>query len=414
MDLKVVTGTDRDRVFKLYEGQSLVVGRSSSSDTQLQDPHVSRKHCVLQCVATIVTVTDCGSSGGSFINGRRISSSETIRPGDILRIGRTEIRYELSDSSVDESTVTALPNSMLPDHHQNRTMILGNELSELVGQEIEGYEVEKEIATGRTGVVFLVKQSESGKRFAMKVLWPALSEDDAAMKRFMVTMNTMRDVKHPNIVRLYGAGKSDDYCWLLMEYVKGMDAAKLIERAGDSGMLEWQIAFRIAVHISRALEAAAASKIVHRNIAPQNIIVQASDKVAKLGGLMLVKALNDASSKDLSAVGEMIGKLPYMSPEAVSGSNDLDTRSDIYSLGATVYSLLSGQPPFESKSMLDIIDQIRVQVPARPDRRGMATNDRFEAIVMKMLAKRPEDRYQTPKLLLKDLNFIVQSQGFVI
>jgi serine/threonine-protein kinase len=179
-------------------------------------------------------------------------------------------------------------------------------------------------------------------------------------------------------------------------------------------MLDWQTAYRVAVHIGRALQEAAEHHIVHRNITPQNILVQASDKLAKLGDLMLAKAFEGVLQVDITAPGKLVGELPYMSPEATHGTKDLDARSDLYSLGATVYSLLTGRPPFESKSTVELINKVRDDVPVPPKRYQLSTNDLFEGVVLKMLEKRPQDRYQIPTQLLKDLERVGKYQGVTI
>jgi serine/threonine protein kinase len=162
--------------------------------------------------------------------------------------------------------------------------------------------------------------------------------------------------------------------------------------------------------------------IIHRNITPQNILVQTltpdpspkgrlENRVVKLSDLMLAKAKEGALVQQITKPGELLGDVRYMSPERTSGATALDERSDIYSLGATVYALLTGRPPCEGDSLPETIKKIRTEVPAKPKKYQLAIPDLFEGAVMKMLAKRPDDRYQSAAELLKDLERIAKYQN---
>jgi serine/threonine-protein kinase len=179
-------------------------------------------------------------------------------------------------------------------------------------------------------------------------------------------------------------------------------------------MLDWRYAFHVAVDIARALEAAYARQIVHRNITPANILVRSCDRVAKLADLMLAKAMSGSLARQVTRPGELIGDVLYMSPERTRSQADVDTRSDIYSLGATLYALLTGRPPFESESLLDAIDNIRNAPPVPPKKYQLSIYDLFENVVLRMLQKRPDERYQTPTELLDELRRIGNYQGIAV
>jgi serine/threonine-protein kinase len=221
----------------------------------------------------------------------------------------------------------------------------------------------------------------------------------------------MMPIHHPNIVELYAAGKTGPYCWLAMEYVEGENLTKVIERIGTVGMLDWRYAFRVAVHVGRALEAAFAHEVIHRNITPTNILMRTKDQVVKLSDLMLAKALCGSLARQITQPGELIGDIFYMSPERTRSDAEVDCRSDIYSLGATVYALLTAHPPFEGHSVPEVITNIRQAEPEKPKKYQLSIPDLLEGIVLRMLAKRPADRHQTPGDLLKDLDRVAKYQG---
>jgi serine/threonine protein kinase len=285
----------------------------------------------------------------------------------------------------------------------------------VIGQVVtDRYKIVRRIAKGSSGVIFQALDTKENKPVALKVLWPEFSKNEDEMQRFVRAMKTMMPIKHENLVELYGAGKTGAYCWMAMEYVDGESLTEVIHRIGLSGMLDWTNAFRVATHIARAIEAAFEHQIIHRNITPQNILVRSSDKLAKLGDLMLAKALEGTLAEQITRPGQIVGDIVYMSPERTHGTGGVDCRSDIYSLGATLYALLTGRPPFEGGTLPEAVHKIRNELPVRPKKFQLAIPDFFEDAVMKMLAKEPSDRFQTPTELLKQLERIAKFQTRVV
>jgi serine/threonine protein kinase len=150
---------------------------------------------------------------------------------------------------------------------------------------------------------------------------------------------------------------------------------------------------------------------VHRNVTPTNILLQATDKVHKLGDVMLAKALEGSLAEQITRTGELVGDLAFMSPERTRGLTDLDQRSDLYGLGATLYALLTGRPPFEGTTMIEQITKIRQHEPVKPTKYQLSIPAQFQDVVMKLLAKKPADRYQSAKDLLKDLERVAKFTG---
>jgi serine/threonine protein kinase len=212
-------------------------------------------------------------------------------------------------------------------------------------------------------------------------------------------------------VALYGAGKTSGYCWAAMEYVEGESLTQVIQRIGVAGMLDWRHALRVAIHIGLALDYAHRRQIIHRNIAPPNILMRTADGAAKLGDLMLAKALEGGQGRQITRPGELLGDVNYMSPERTHSAADVDGRSDIYSLGATVYALLTGRPPFADMSLVETITKIRKVDPERPRKFQMGIPEAFEGVVLRMMAKRPEERYPTAADMLAELERVARAQG---
>lgn len=401
--LVVVDGPDKGRTVELKPGETLVIGRGTDCSLQLNDPHASRNHCKISLNGKTAELTDAGSRYGTLVRGQKVQSC-ALHADDVFKVGETEIRFA---DTKHEAARTLPPGQKAAAKPQT-----GAKLRELVGQRLaDRYDVESVIAEGRSGVVFKAREPEADRTVAIKVLWPELAQQEDEVQRFIRTIKTVLPLKHPNIVRLYRAGKNGPYCWMAMEFVEGESVAKVIERIGVGGMLDWQQAFHIALHIARALELAAENKIVHRNITPHNLLIGTKDNVVKLGDLMLAKALEGSLAATITKPGEILGELPYLSPEQTVGDQGVDARSDIYNLGATVYRLVAGRVPVEGKNPAEIIVKIQTESPPPPTKFQLSIPPLFEGVILKMIAKKPEDRFQTPAALLKDLNRVAKYQG---
>ncbi|HCK53896.1 MAG TPA: hypothetical protein DIC23_11825 [Planctomycetaceae bacterium] len=399
LQLVVVSGPDAGRSFALEDNTALLVGRGQDANAQLTDPHCSRKHFQLQVAEGKVLLKDLNSSSGTHVNGTPASDTR-VGPGDTIQIGQTQMRVE--GPGMSDVTVAA---------EANPEAAGAAGATALVGQKIHNYEITKVLSQGSTSVVLQGRDTEQNRDVAVKVLLPELATDEEEMQRFIRAMKTMHPIRHPNIIRIYNAGKTNEHVWVAMEYVDGESVAEMIERIGTVGMLDWRDAFRVCIHIARALNEAFEHKIIHRNITPENILVRAEDKVAKLGDMMLAKALEGTKVEQITQPGQLIGPIPFMPPERTLGSSDVDCRADIYSLGATVYALLTGRPPVEGGNLPELVMKIRDEEPQRPKDFQLSIDDMFEGVVLRMLAKRPEDRYQAPSDLVTELERIAKFQN---
>jgi serine/threonine protein kinase len=390
--LVVIAGPDRGRSFPLTPGQTLQVGRSQATATKLTDPSTSRVHCEIEWQGDKILLINI-STAGTLVNGKAVSEHE-LKPGDMIRLGSTELRFQL-----DGSEQSTLAPGAKPAHAPGSDQLL----NALVGQTLSHYAIESILAKGESGVLYRARDTKTDKLVAFKVLKPELATNEAEIQRFIRTMKTVLPLRHPNLIALQAAGKTGVYCWMAMDYIEGESMTQVIQRIGVAGMLDWSYGFRVAVHIARALEYAHEQSIIHRNVTPQNIMLRVSDKTVLLGDLMLAKALEGTLAQQITRPGELLGDVGYMSPERTRGTGDVDGRSDLYGLGATVYALITGRPPFTGGSLAELIHKIRTADPERPQKYQMSVPNLFQETILKLLAKRPEDRYQTATELLHEL-----------
>lgn len=408
----VLAGPDKDRVFNLKEGAGQMLGRGTQSVYQVTDPTVSRTHCQVLLEGENVSVICQGGSGGTLVNGRKIQN-QALRPGDIVQIGGTQLRFQIEDPAGATTMGGVAP---APAGQKVAAPGQIEQLESLVGKTLAHYEIGTGpiIGRGTTSIVFHATDTRDQRAVALKVLLPEISQDEDELQRFVRAMKTVMPLRHPNIITLYAAGKTGPYCWAAMEYVAGENLTEVIQRIGVAGMLDWRYAFRIAAQIGKALAYAHGQKIIHRNVTPKNIIVDAASKEAKLGDLMKAKAMEGILAKQITRPGELIGDVAYMSPERTRGAADVDGRADIYGLGATVYALLTGRPPFDGGTLVEKITKIRKDDPVKPTKFQLSIPSQFEGTVLKMLAKRPEDRFQTAEELLAELERVGKFHGMKV
>lgn len=388
----IVSGPDQGRVFNLNSEQTLVVGRGDASDTKIDDQTMSRVHFEIHVDGETATLNDKGSAGGTYVQGNKVDSIE-LTPADIIQAGSCQLRFEKLGSS-NETVVTNKPNVPPEDIKA---------LPDLVGTKLGPYQLKSVIAKGASGMVFEAIDSEKNLTAAVKVLAPEFTNNDEQRERFVRAMKTVMTIKDPHIIELHNAGKNGPYCWAAMQLIQGESLADLIERIGIDGMLDWTEVWRIAMHIGRALRVGYEKKIIHRNVTPTNIIRRTKDKASLLGDFMLAKALEGSLAQQITQPGQIIGDLPYMAPERTKDQSNVDTRSDIYGLGATCYALLTGRPPADGDTLPEIIKSVREGTPAMPKQFQLSIDSNFEGVVMKMIAKKPEDRFESPEALLIEL-----------
>ncbi len=410
LELIVTDGPDKGRKFTLNVGSDLMMGRSAQAQYQLTDPAVSRNHCQVLLDGDTVSLICNNGSGGTLVNGQKVAT-QALKMGDVIQIGATKLRFQVGEHPVDVALAQSVGAKKAAAPVAAEKL---NQLSSLVGTTLAHFDISMVIGTGRTCVVFHATDTKDNRPVALKVLQPDFATDEEELQRFIRAIKTMLPLQHPNLVRLYGAGKTSGYCWVAMEYVAGENLQQIIDRIGVAGMLDWRHAFRAALDVARALDYAAQTSIIHRNVTPTNILRDATSKICKLGDLMLAKALEGVMSKQITRPGEIIGDISYMSPEGTRGIDGIDTRTDLYGLGATLYALLTGRPPCTGATLVEKITRIRQTEPEKPTKFQMSIPGQFEGVVLRLLKKRPEERYQNASELLMELTRVGKFNGMQV
>lgn len=256
---------------------------------------------------------------------------------------------------------------------------------------ISHYRLLRRLGTGGMGAVFEAQDRRDESRVAIKLLHPHLATDESFRERFEREAHVAALLRSPYTVKLLDYGNAEGFFYLVMEFIDGQSVAQLIER---EGRVDPKRALAIAADAARALEEAEARGVVHRDIKPDNILLgeHQSVKVADFG-----IARRAGSGGDLTTAGGFIGTTTYAAPEQ-GESNEVDHRADIYALGATLYCMLAGQPPFRADSPFEVLRQHReAAIPMGP---LAGYPDAVVNIIRRCMEKDPADRYESATQLV--------------
>jgi len=264
-----------------------------------------------------------------------------------------------------------------------------DQLDKLKASLADRYAIEREIGSGGMATVYLAEDLKHHRKVAVKVLRPELAAVIGA-ERFLKEIEVTANLQHPHILQLYDSGSADSFLFYVMPYVEGESLRDKLNR-------ERQLSVNESVEITRgvasALDYAHRHDVIHRDIKPENILLHDGQAVVADFGVAL--AVSAAAGARLTETGLSVGTPHYMSPEQASADRELDGRTDLYSLGATLYELLTGEPPFTGSSAQAIVAKILTEEPASVSKERHTVPPHVEAALLTALAKLPADRFTT-------------------
>ncbi len=271
-----------------------------------------------------------------------------------------------------------------------------------VGKVLGGFEILAKVGEGGMGAVFKARQASVGRVVALKVLPPLLARDKKTVERFLREARAAAMLKHPNLLQVFDAGVADGSYYYAMEFVDGQSVRKLLDAAR---YLPEQRALEIARDVASALDCAHSAGLVHRDVKPANILI-ASDGSVKLADLGLARktAATDAA---VTQPGVVLGTPNYIAPEQIRGEEKLDGRCDVYSLGATLYHMLAGAPPFSGRVPGEVMAKHLTEPVPDPRRLNPHISPQASRIVQKAMAKEREHRYTNAKALVHEINSLL-------
>ena len=260
------------------------------------------------------------------------------------------------------------------------------------------YELLRRIARGGMADVYLARDASLDRQVAVKVLFPEFANDPSFVERFRREAKAAANLNHPNIVGIYDWGQEQGTYYIVMEYVVGRSMADVMR---STGRLSPDRAAEIASDVAEALSSAHNAGLVHRDIKLGNIIVS-DDGQVKVADFGIATALARRTGDNLTHIGSVMGTATYFSPEQAQGKA-LDGRSDLYSLGVVLYEMIVGKPPFTADTSTAVAVKHVQERPLAPSLLGVSIVESLEAIILKLLAKNPANRYPKAEDLHADL-----------
>jgi len=303
-----------------------------------------------------------------------------------------------SDSKYCKECATPLPPSKETPVSPTKTLEIPKEELTPGGFFSDRYQVIEELGSGGMGKVFKVFDNKIKEVVALKLLKPEIAADDKTIERFSNELKFARKIVHKNVGRMYDLNEEKGTHYILMEYVPGENLKSFIIR---SRQLAIGTAISIAMQISEGLKEAHRLGVVHRDLKPQNIIIDKEGNVR----IMDFGIARSVEEKGATEAIMIIGTPQYMSPEQAEGK-ETDQRSDIYSLGVIIYEMVTGKVPFEGESTLDIIMKHKTEAPPNPRELNPQVPLGLARLILRCMEKGREKRYQTAEEVLTDLNKI--------
>ena len=252
------------------------------------------------------------------------------------------------------------------------------------------YEIDNELGRGGMGIVYRARDKRLKRVVAIKLLPPELAFRSEIRSRFLREAETSAALSHPNIVPIYSVDEKDGLVYFVMQFVDGDNLGKRIK---DTGPMDVHDVRRILGEVASALSLAHSRSVVHRDIKPDNILLNKEDGRAIVTDFGIARAISDGADSRLTATGVAIGTPHYMSPEQCAGDRDVDGRADLYSLGVVGYQMLTGELPFTANTTPALLVKQISEAPTPVDRKRAGVPEDLARIVMRLLEKDPANRF---------------------
>ncbi len=418
VSLNVVAGPQTGRAFTFDQHDTFMIGRSE--DAQFCLPHdrfFSRHHCILEIAPPQAFIRDLGSTNGTFVNGMRVDTAY-LKSGDRIQGGETVLEVEVStgiEEYGDEISMAVTHPSLVSvkclncsisatveaNHPDARLSFICDDCREKLKknpQPIPGYQMIRVIGQGGMGSVMLARSESDGRAVAIKTLLPEVAVSEQSLKRFLREIEVASSLKHPYIVEYVENGRHNGLVYLVTEFVVGMDASRLAKHRG--GKVDYKEMARIIEQTLSALDFAHQQGFVHRDIKEQNILIEGEfpTSTAKLTDFGLSKSFKETGMSGVTMVGDVAGTIAYMPPEQVRDFKDVRPPSDIYAVGMTAYSLLTGAHALDIGPKAGIAETVKAifEKPIIPILSRMPNvPPNVAAVVETALAKHVDSRWRT-------------------
>jgi serine/threonine protein kinase len=286
----------------------------------------------------------------------------------------------------------------------NQAQRLKGELANITAQQIPGYKLLDKLGEGSTGTVFKARQLSMDRLVAIKVLFPKLAANREFLERFQREAHLAAKFSSNNVIQAIDVGQAGGYNYFVMEYVEGVT---IKDELSKGKIYEEKEAVDIVLQIAQALQHAHRRNLIHRDIKPANIVIT-REGVAKLADLGMARATGDQPGvKEEKGIA---GTPYYMAPEQIRGKKDVDSRVDIYALGATLFHMVTGRPPFPYPTTKEVLRAHLEEELTPPDHLNTKLSSGLGEVVEFMMAKSRKKRYPSPDELIVDLECLLHDE----
>lgn len=280
-------------------------------------------------------------------------------------------------------------------------------MTTLIGQQLGRYQILEEIGRGGMARVYRARDTSLQRQVALKVLAPQLALDQEFLRRFEREAITAANLRHPNIVTVYDVGEANGLRYIAMEYVRGRTLHAIIKERGALGL---SYAVGIVAPVAAALDYAHAQGAVHRDVKPQNVLIDVEGRVL-LADFGIAQGPDRATGERLTRTGIFMGTPEYISPEQASAQR-VDGRSDLYSLGIATYEMITGMVPFAGATPQLIVAHVQ-STPPPPSSLDPSQPPELDLVLARALAKRPEGRFGSGAAFVEALRIVCRRHGVV-
>ncbi|MCX6970170.1 MAG: serine/threonine-protein kinase [Verrucomicrobia bacterium] len=405
--LSVTRGPAKGKVFTFTEHDTFLFGRMPDCHATFpDDTQVSRHHFILEACPPKVSLRDLGSLNGTYVNGKKCGGRKSgespeegakhqfpvvdLKDGDKITVGQTDLSVTIEKGPAQPAVQAGMKPGELSELSPDQLFALvfgGDKNTGLL--EIPGFVAEKELGRGGFGAVYQARRQKDGAQVAIKVMLSQADATEDAVQRFKREMEVNRQLDHPNIVRFIESGSHKGAFYFVMELCDGASLMDVFNR--NRGPLTPE---QLMPHALKALEglAFAHSKgFVHRDLKPGNILIHKG--VARVADFGMSKSFQMAGLSGMSMTGNTAGTPVFMPPEQIINFKYVKPVSDVFSMGATMYYLLTGTFPFDFPAKRDPMDVILNDEVVSIRSRKSAISKPLAAVIDRAVAKKHKDRY---------------------
>ncbi len=413
--LKMVKGPLEGKEFSFEEHETFVFGKADDCHAVIPDKYVSRHHFLLEANPPFARLRDLGSLNGTDVNkvlrGKRERNEKPgdaakrkfpevdLKDKDVIKVGKTELVVSIEGAEIDEPTRLAEPppNAAADDPAEILIRLIADAAraqGKAVPGDISGYEKVKILGKGGMGAVYLARRKSDNSQVALKVMLSKIAVDDISKDRFAREIDILKSLRHDNIVRFLDQGSAGTGFYFVMEYCPGGCLRTLQKRRG--GRLGLSEVGPLILQALDGLAHAHKKGFVHRDLKPENILLTSeSGGTAKVSDFGLARSFEKYGYSGMTSSNSTMGTFPFMPKEQVTDFKHVKPPADIWSMGATLYNLLTGQVPRDVKEGEDPIEVILRGDVVPIEKRDPAIPGNVAKVINRSIRTKPEDRYQT-------------------